>query len=134
MIGRLGMNIALEQSDRQSPHRRACALVRPRGEAMAEPFRGHNYGQASLLRRSRVKQPKTRRAGAHRPLSALHTPHWHHDRGDPQIDVRGGRRSRAEADPAQGSNPGGWYPMRLGFRGRHADQWDTDLSMQKYCA
>jgi len=86
MIGRLGMNIALNNlTDRVRIE--GCALSDREGEAMLN-FRGHNYGQASLL----PIEGKQQNGGVlvpTRPLSAFTHAARHHDGTILKIDVEG---------------------------------------------
>ena len=123
MIGRLGMNIALNNlTDRVRIE--GCALSDREGEAMLN-FRGHNYGQASLL----PIEGKQQNGGVlvpTRPLSAFTHAARHHDGTILKIDVEGAEEVVLNPILAQGKS-GGWLPDAILIEVRHADQWDGDL-------
>ena len=94
------------------------------GEAMLN-FRGHNYGQASLL----PIEGKQQNGGVlvpTRPLSAFTHAARHHDGTILKIDVEGAEEVVLNPILAQGKT-GGWLPDAILIEVRHADQWDGDL-------
>ena len=123
MIGRLGHNIALNNLTHKV-RIEGCALSDREGEAILN-FRGHNYGQASL-----IPVPGRMNSGGvlvpTRPLSAFTHAARHHDFTVLKIDVEGAEEVVLNPMLDQ-AKVGGWLPDAMLVEVRHADQWDSDL-------
>jgi len=123
MIGRLGHNIALNNLTHKV-RIEGCALSDREGEAILN-FRGHNYGQASL-----IPVPGRMNSGGAlvptRPLSAFTHAARHHDFTVLKIDVEGAEEVVLNPMLDQ-AKVGGWLPDAMLVEVRHADQWDSDL-------
>ena len=88
-------------------------------------FRGHNYGQASLI----PVKGRMNAGGAlvpTRPLSAFTSAARHHDFTVLKIDVEGAEEVVLNPMLDQ-AKVGGWLPDAMLVEVRHSDQWDTDL-------